>query len=417
MHRRQSLVSVTFFPCSTLLLCCALACPVGATVYGVDPLGTGDFPTIQAALDACADGDVIELTPGVFQGDGNRDLDFLGKAVLLCAQGGRTRDCVIDCQGSEGEPHRGIHFHSGESLGSVVRGIAISGGWAMHGGGVWCERTASPAFIECVFFANSADTGGGAFVEESASFTACAFEDNEATWSGGGLNAYGQVELQNCIFQGNTATHGGGLYLYWSSASVAACAFLDNEATGGGGGVHCEMPSTPEFTNCTFAGNTAGNIGGGFNVEVDCTPVLSGCTFVHNGAPNGGGLWAGPLCSVTLENTLIAFGVAGEAALCVENETQFACCDLHGNAGGDWVGSIAEQYGLNGNISADPLFCDPAQGDYRIEAGSPCAPFSPPNPDCALIGAWPVGCGSTPVEIVTWGRLKALILKGPSRLR
>jgi hypothetical protein len=49
-----------------------------------------------------------------------------------------------------------------------------------------------------------------------------------------------------------------------------------------------------------------------------------------------------------------------------------------GNGGGDWVGGIADQHGVRGNISADPLFCDPA------------------------------GCGGMPVEAVSWGVLKAL---------
>lgn len=393
---------------AALSLCPAFAPPSGATVYVVDPFGTGDFPTIQDALDAVADGDVIELTGGVFQGEGNRDLDFRGKAVLLCTQAGRTLTSVIDCQGSEAEPHRGLHFHSGEGSGSVVRGISIGRGWALHGAGVWCEGTAAPFFLECTFFDHRAENGAGAWADAGARFTDCVFSDNAATWSGGGMSAYGPVELQNCVFQGNTADHGGGLYLYWSSASVDACAFLDNEATGSGGGAHCEMPSTPVFTTCTFAGNTAGYIGGGFNVEVDCTPTLSGCTLACNGAPNGGGLWAGPLCSVNLQNTLIAFSVAGEGAACLENETRLTCCDLYGNAGGDWVGFIAAQYGANGNISADPLFCDATLEDYRLAANSPCAPFSPPNPECDLIGAWPVGCGSTPVEAITWGTLKQL---------
>ena len=54
----------------TLLLISVAA----AETYVVKPDGTGDFPTIQAAIDAAYHGDVIELTDGVFTGDGNRDL-------------------------------------------------------------------------------------------------------------------------------------------------------------------------------------------------------------------------------------------------------------------------------------------------------------------------------------------------------
>jgi hypothetical protein len=82
------------------------------------------------------------------------------------------------------------------------------------------------------------------------------------------------------------------------------------------------------------------------------------------------------------------------------------CCDLYGNAGGDWVNCVEEMYGVDGNFSADPLFCDPDVGDFRLKDCSPCAPAQ--NPDCGLIGAWPVGCGGTPVDQTTWGALKAL---------
>jgi len=378
----------------------------GATTYLVRPDGSGDFPTVQAALDGCADGDVIELVSGVFQGEGNRDLDFRGRAVLLGAQAGGGRDCVIDCQGSEGDPHRGFHFHSGEGPGSVVRGIFVRGGYASHGGGLWCEGTTSPSFVECIFAANQADNGGGASVDEAASFTRCAFEENEATWAGGGVKAYGPAELRDCVFRGNTARHGGGLYLYWSSARVDGCSFMENRAGGGGAGAHCEMPSAPAFTRCTFVGNVAAYHGGGVNVQVECAPVLSGCTFAFNSAFDGGGLRTGSLCSAVVENTLIAFSVIGAGAVCQENDTQFACCDLYGNDGGDWVDEIAGQFGLRGNIAADPLFCDPAGGDLRLEAGSPCGPEH--NPACGLIGAWPVGCGSSVAPETTWGAIKAI---------
>lgn len=87
---------------------------------------------------------------------------------------------------------------------------------------------------------------------------------------------------------------------------------------------------------------------------------------------------------------------------------EMACCDLWGNAGGDWVGPIEAFLGADGNISADPLFCDPLLLDFTLHAGSPCAPFTPPNETCDLIGAWPVGCAPTPAQSATWGRMKTL---------
>ena len=84
-----------------------------------------EAPTIQAGIDSAVTGDVVELANGTFTGNGNRDIDFLGKAITVRSQSGNPEDCIIDCQGSEMEPHRGFTFHSGETATSVVESITI----------------------------------------------------------------------------------------------------------------------------------------------------------------------------------------------------------------------------------------------------------------------------------------------------
>jgi hypothetical protein len=91
--------------------------------------------------------------------------------------------------------------------------------------------------------------------------------------------------------------------------------------------------------------------------------------------------------------------------VCQGGEATLTCCDIFGNEGGDWVGEIAGQYGINGNISEDPLFCDMANDDFTIQADSPCAPEH--SGGCGLIGLMPVGCPPTAVEQTTWGSVKA----------
>jgi hypothetical protein len=112
----------------------------------------------------------------------------------------------------------------------------------------------------------------------------------------------------------------------------------------------------------------------------------------------------GSPAQVTVDRSIIVFG-DGRAANCDGASTiTMTCCDAFGNADGDWVGCIADQYGINGNVSEDPLFCDMAGGDYTIHADSPCAPEH--SGGCGLIGALPVGCGVTAVEPTTWGAIK-----------
>jgi hypothetical protein len=104
MSRRSAKVvlSIIFF------LVCS---PAGARVWVLHPDGSGDAPTIQAAIDSLASSDdIIELTDGIYTGDGNRDLHSMGKRFLLRSQSGNPADCVLDLQGNLFEWHWGIVF-------------------------------------------------------------------------------------------------------------------------------------------------------------------------------------------------------------------------------------------------------------------------------------------------------------------
>ncbi|MHC5184552.1 MAG: hypothetical protein ACYSPI_09805, partial [Planctomycetota bacterium] len=61
----------------------AVSLNANSAVISVDPNGTGDYPTIQAAIDAAVDNDVVVLNPGTYTGDGNRDIVFPGKAITV----------------------------------------------------------------------------------------------------------------------------------------------------------------------------------------------------------------------------------------------------------------------------------------------------------------------------------------------
>ncbi len=97
-----------------------------------------------------------------------------------------------------------------------------------------------------------------------------------------------------------------------------------------------------------------------------------------------------------MDNCIVAGSTVGEGVYDDDSSTTLlACCDLFGNAGGDWVGGIADQYGQNGNLCADPLFCDPDNDDFTLAADSPCLPE---NNDCGeLIGITGMGCAAVPV--------------------
>jgi hypothetical protein len=186
------------------------------------------------------------------------------------------------------------------------------------------------------------------------------------------------------------------------------------------------------ITNCTFVRNRAQD-GGGVAFTSHSNSTVENCTFYANEADLGSGM----LCAgapTTCRRTVFSFGVGGQAiGVIAETPPDLECCDIYGNEGGDWTSEIEDQYGVNGNFYADPLFCAPigdagpmissATSPYSVHLDSPCLPGNHPGGyDCGLIGAHGQGCGISGSEIAgqpmprieipqvepsTWGRIKA----------
>jgi len=441
-------------------LCLVLATTAAAAVIEVRPDGTGDFPTIQAAIDAADNGDVIELADGTYTGPGNRDLDPARAIVTVRSASGDPTACVIDCEGSPGSPHRGFRFHSGESAEFRVSGITITGGYAsVNGGAVSCSGEASPTFEHCIFADNIANQSGGAIYTTGGvqpTFTDCIFTGNSGSYYGGAVRAYSSSPsftrchfefnhchnggalsfyrnctpiITDCTFRENDATRGAGIFFFDSVATVTGSTFTDNTCPAEGGGI-CNIETELTLTGCDFFGNHAEEFGGGVSSggvglvhAVDClfvgnssrrggamhgqytTLELAACTMVDNrGVLQASGLsiyWS----EVTASRLIITGGEISAAVYCEDPAASpvITCSDIVGNAGGDWTGCIADLLGIGGNITEDPGFCDADTGDYTLHADSPCAVAA-----CGHMGSEPVDCDdatAAPILVGLPGRL------------
>jgi predicted outer membrane repeat protein len=307
------------------------------------------------------------------------------------------------------------------------------------------------AFSNVTLHANSAHWGGAIALDGAApsgpvilNLSASQILGNAAE-HGGGIwcwDWHATIHLTEVLLEGNTAvTHGGGIACYESTSDTFAnVTFAGNHCDAIGGALWC-YNSSPTFTGVIFSENTAAR-GGALSCYLS-TPDLTYTTFFANSADDGGAIFGGDqthytLANVTLyqnsvadnegagiyiinssltaENSIVAFSPVGAAIRCGTNAlADLTCCDVIGNTGGDWVGCIADQMEINGNFSLDPLFCGSQNPDepFTLHEDSPCAPGN--NPECGLVGAWPVGCAPTSSapddeparEATTWGRIKA----------
>lgn len=223
--------------------------------------GTGDFPTIQEAINAAAFGQTIELANGVFTGDGNRDLDYHGKSIIVRSASGAPDSCIIDCEASEADQHRGFNFHSGETSAAILEGVTIANGYftVYSGGGIQCRNNSSPTIRNCVIRdCYSEASGGGIYSYDSQPLISyCTIINNEAD-NGGGILVHngGQIVIRNCTVSGNSANgHGAGIYSYGCDLIVENCIVsfsTEGEAV-------YEYYSTVYLSCCDVFGNEGGD--------------------------------------------------------------------------------------------------------------------------------------------------------------
>lgn len=364
----------------------------GDTVYIHGSIDTGiirvpeDYATIQAAIDASDDGDSILVASGTYTGIGNTDIDFDGHAVTL--QGGRDGrgESVIDCEGS----HRGFLFINGEDETSVLEGFTIRNGDMDEGGGIYCAGS-SPVLRNLVIENNSSRDGGGVYlVDSSPELTGSTISGNRISGLGAGIYCEGgSPVLSGNIITGNRASDyggGGGIGGQFTEATITGNLIADNYASEGGGGLWFQGYSTLVIEGNTVSGNDSGE-GGGIYLQSPAAisnNMITGNTgwraggiycvgshsvsIVHNTVSEnisdseGGGLYCGIYSSPTVTNTILwgNEASAGAQIYCAGGSVTVTWSDVEGG----WTG--------DGNIDADPLFADPAGGDFHLAIDSPC---------------------------------------------
>ena len=335
--------------------------------------------TIQAAIDGSATGDTVLVAPGVYTGEGFHDIRFTPDGAepprdLVVVSESGPELTVLDIQGTDEDNRRGFVFEEGETSASVVEGFTIRNGYMS------LAPTRSDPAHEV--------SGGGIVIRgigTSPIIRNCIFESNHSQISGGALEAeiLASPTIESCVFLGNSSLQGGAISLESNSAAV--------------------------IRDCLLAGNTAGLCGGGIYFTAGGT--IENTTIAGNHADQGGGVDASFPASPTLRNVIVWGNCAntrGDEVFAQQFATLTFECSLVGQDV-DPDGTINYDQDC---IFEDPLFCGledcenapSLDGYYALQSNSPALQSAS---SCGRIGAYGQGCGTMPVEAVSWSRLKS----------
>ena len=282
--------------------------------FTVRPDGTGDFPTLQQAVDAAGPGFEILLADGVYTGSRSQSLVWTGNGgFTIRSTSGNPEDCILD-----GESTIRL-FYFRDADGPIhVSGITFRNGKAqldnMYRGGAVSLRGSEAVFANCVFEENEARTGGG------AAYVATSL-----------------VEFHDCVFRGN---------------SMGNSAVFNGVAIDGYRSPGAVSAATLSMNGCTFVGNN--NSGGSvIALQGDIECVVANTIIGFNSAS--------AFYSDQDEPSLL-----------------FTCSDFFMNAQEGWPEELAEWLVGHENFSADPEFCDLETGDVNLRPTSPCVGTNSP---------------------------------------
>ena len=290
--------------------------------------------------------------------------------------------------------------------------LAQKGGGGLYFGG-FPAPSGDPIVQGCAILDNVVQNGlgGGAHVDEFwPSFANCTFSGNQALGQGDGGGVYselGIIAFRDCVLSNNFATQrGGGGYFLMSDVLFQRCRLEEN--TGDGGGVYAVGDGLGGGSPLVRIEDSVlvRNHGGGVNAS-DTDLVIRHSVLDSNDEPDfGGGVYFapyGPARSALFDHCTVFGNTAGQAGggitgagnMTVTNSILWGNSPGNLSAGSASYSDIGGGYAGTGNVDKDPMFWDPAMGDFELRPGSPCIdagdPISPPDPDGSIadMGALP----------------------------
>jgi len=342
-----------------------------------------DQPTIQSAIDVAAIGDTVLVAPGTYV----ENINFRGKAITVRSESG-PQDTIID----GGAADSVVIFTSGEGRDSVLNGFTLQNGRRIQGpvqgtaqgGGIRVGAVSSPTITNNVIRNNQACNGGGISIASGSPL----IQLNTITGngnsgcsggSGGGISIAGpsSAEILDNVISDNTSSSGGGIRMFAAGPpKIKRNIIKGNNALGGqGGGIYIVNNSNPLIVQNIITGNQATNGGGIYWLSASGAILVNNTIADNNATSFGSGIFAdGSNDQTKLINNIIVAKPQQTVIFCGgfgQNQAIIRFNNVFSAGGLAYGGTCSNKTGTDGNISADPRFTNPAQGDYHLQQGSP----------------------------------------------
>ncbi len=383
-----------------LLAAVSLSASAQATIHV-----PADQPTIQAAINAAANGDTVIVSPGTY----TENIDFQGKAITVTSTNGPS---VTIIDGGGNGPV--VSFHSGELRSSVISGFTLRNGGgdplttSVGGGGVYVNSSA-PAIFNNIITGNACHgvwSESGAALIQNNEISHTTGTNDYCSFSGSGILLIGTAavpqaspQYKNNIVIGNTIEQnltaddydGGGIFLWIVEGAVIESNTIRNNATTGqGGGIVGYNSDAMLIAQNLITGNSAGYGSGGISLLIPDSSqgpfngFIQDNTFADNtisqgtasGTPGSQVYIEGNLAQFEFTNNIVVGNSAQPAFTCGTSYNYLSVTplvidhnDIYNPSGSSYGGACADQTNTYGNISADPLFA--GNGDYHLQPSSP----------------------------------------------
>jgi subtilisin family serine protease len=333
-----------------------------------------DYLTIQQAIDYSWDTGSVIVADGTYTGQGNRNIDFKGKAITVRSQSGHQA-CVIDCDSPILGFNRGFIFQSNEGHDSVLDGFTIKNGQHFIAGALFVQNS-SPRIKNCILTnCNSLIFGGALFCTNSNTVLENITFSNNTSFLGGAIvSINSNLTITDSIITDNTAFDGGGISIYSGNIKIENSIIHHNTALIGAG-IHTGADTYADIQNCLFTANRATKYFGGGALFLYDDANITNCTIASNIADvNAAGLAIGR-GFVRIKNSIFADNNAPNNPQIAVNSTWPLI--TYSNIQGSWP----NRRHFRKNINADPRFVQPGyfdsngtwhDGDYHLLPDSPC---------------------------------------------